>query len=189
MVSVSSPTTQINLSAVAPRVVHALLSSKCDFSDGKTTVTGFEVARRWSVDQALRCKSMVVPSAVASSILCGSFTRLMSTARQMRKQQLLFEGWPPRSFLKVRKVTYHEPITMTSEDAVVGLDELQHALAQWRPTILADNLLESRGLLDAKINRHVQLIRTLKAQLLMDVPTETLRTHPTGRFIEAVRAS
>ena len=91
MASVSSPTTQINLSVAALRVGHALLSIMFYFSDGKTTVTGFEVARRWSVDQALRCKSMVVPSAVASSILCGSFTRLMSTARQMRKQKLLFE--------------------------------------------------------------------------------------------------
>ena len=71
------------------------------------------------------------------------------------------------------------PPTMTNDVARMGLEELMGDLRQCRPTILADaDELDSRGMTDARLTRHMQLLQSVHMTLSGVIPDENFRQCP-----------
>ena len=87
--------------------------------------------------------------------------------------------------MKKRDLVFLKPLDL--EDPVVALGEFQSDLLHWMPRILDGSTeMESSGLYDAKMTRHYQLLRTLKAHFQGDSPVNA-HQYPSVALIEALR--
>ena len=98
------------------------------------TSTGYVIAAEWGIGKPLECLAFIVPVKLACAIFSGRFSRLMICGRNMQMQKVLFPTWFPKAFCARRywKVTFHKPLALPHEDAILGMDELHKDLIKWR---------------------------------------------------------
>ena len=87
-------------------------------------------------------------------------------------------------------MVYHRPVALQTSEAIEGLDSMESDLKRWMPAIVSsEGELESESLAAAKVLRHIDTLRNIRAQLTGTYDDRSMRQYPSANFIEALRGA
>ena len=87
-------------------------------------------------------------------------------------------------------MVYHRPRAVDVDEAIENLFELEQDLIRWGPGIVeSEALCVSESLTTARLTRHIDLCRSLRAQINSDIDNQELNKYNAGKLVEAVRAA
>ena len=166
---------EMSLCRVSPRVAHAVLSDLYCPKGAEEAMSGFELAHSWGCQNPMTSRCIFVPVQLTDALFSDGcrFNRFMMTARSSQKSGHLFANWPGVEFMRVRRVAYHRPCALDINEAIENLHELEQDLVRWGPGIVESEALSvSESFTTARLTRHIELCRSLRAQMAGDIDSQ-----------------
>ena len=90
----------------------------------------------------------------------------------------------------MRAIVYHRPAALQTGEAVEALDSIESDLKRWMPAIVsAESGLESESSVAAKVIRHIETLRSVKAQFTGTFDDRFMKQYPAAKFIDSLRGA